>query len=447
MSIFIKYFTFRGIIMKKSILHKEIDNKNIIIGILYFILTIFPLIVFPTMSPVYVNSKFIILYSTAIFLLIVLFKDKKIKLYNGNILALIFLLTLLIATIFSDYKDVAFWGNHYRKEGFFTISIYVLLFIVSSSYFKINKMLWNLILISSTVMSCYGLLQFCGFDPIQYFALGEIKSSSVIGTIGNRNFFSTYVLIFLPIYLSYYIFYGGKKYLFCVTIMFSALICSQTRGGWVAFLIMSFIGLIFIIKRLDCLKRAIIVFIMFTIVFLVLNSSSLGAIKDRATTVIKEGKLFASTIIKNDKDLNGELGSGRVLIWKITYKAFKESLFLGQGPDTLSLRLQNDYYEEHMEFVEKSNQYIDKAHNEFLEYAVSGGIFTVISYILILSVILLGLFKNIKEDRNKILFIIIITFIVQSMFNISVVMVAPIVWIMLGCALKVSKDGIDSILF
>lgn len=432
--------------MKKSILYKEIDNEIIIRWILYFIITIFPMIVFPTMSPVYVNSKFILLYSSAIFLLIVLFKDKKIKFYNGNILALVFLLTLLIATVFSDYKDVAFWGNYYRKEGFFTISIYVLLFIVSSSYFKLNKTVWNLILISSTAMSCYALLQFCGFDPIQNFALGTIKSNSVIGTIGNRNFFSTYVLIFLPIYLSYYIFYGGKKYLSCITIMFSALICSQTRGGWVAFLVMAFIGLIFIVKRLECLKRAIIVFIMFTIVFLLLNSTSFGAINNRVKTVIKEGKVFASTIINNDKDLDEGLGSGRVLIWKITYKAFKDSLFLGQGPDTLSLRLQNDYYEEHMEFFERNKQYIDKAHNEFLEYAVGGGIFTVISYTLILSVILLGLFKSIKEDRVKVLFITIITFIVQSMFNISVVMVAPIVWIILGCALKVSKGGIESIL-
>lgn len=432
--------------MKKSILYKEIDNAIIIRWILYFIITIFPMIVFPAMSPVYVNSKFILLYSSAIFLLIVVFKDKKIKFYNGNILALVFLLTLLIATVFSDYKDVAFWGNFYRKEGFFTISIYVLLFIVSSSYFKLNKTVWSLILISSTTMSCYALLQFCGFDPIQNFALGAIKSNSVIGTIGNRNFFSTYVLIFLPIYLSYYIFYGGKKYLFCITIMFSALICSQTRGGWVAFLVMAFIGAIFIVKRLECLKRAIMVFIMFTIVFLLLNSTSFGAIKNRAKTVIKEGKVFASTIINNDKDLDGGLGSGRMLIWKITYKAFKDSLFLGQGPDTLSLRLQNDYYEEHMEFFERNKQYIDKAHNEFLEYAVNGGIFTVISYTLILSVILLGLFKSIKEDRVKVLFITIITFIVQSMFNISVVMVAPIVWIILGCALKVSKDGIESIL-
>lgn len=432
--------------MKKSILYKQIDNEIIIRGVLYFIITIFPLIVFPTSTPVYVNSKFILLYSSAIFLLIVLFKDKKIKFYNGSVLALFFLFTLLIATIFSNYKEVAFWGNYYRKEGFFTISIYVLLFITSSYYFKLNKIVWNLMLISSTGMSFYALLQFCGFDPIQSFALGSIKSNSVIGTIGNRNFLSTYVLIFLSIYLSYYIFYGGKKYLFCITIMFSALICSQTRGGWVAFLVMAFIGLIFIIKRLECLKRAGVVFIMFTFIFLLLNNSSSGVIKNRAITVIKESKELTSTIINNDKNLDGGLGSGRMLIWKITYKAFKDSLFLGQGPDTLSLRLQNDYYDRHMEFFERNKQYIDKAHNEFLEYAVSGGIFTVVSYILILIIILMGLFRNIKEDKVKILFITIITFIFQSMFNISVVMVAPIVWILLGCALKVVKEGMDSVL-
>ena len=99
-----------------------------------------------------------------------------------------------------------------------------------------------------------------------------------------------------------------------------------------------------------------------------------------------------------------------------------------------------------MSYAGPTNDYFDKAHNEFLEYAASGGIFTVISYISVLILILFGLFKNIKDDKFKILFIVVFTYIILSIFNISVIIVAPIVWILLGCALKAYKKGITSII-
>ena len=117
--------------IKNSILFKEINNEAIIRGILYLIILVLPFIVLPVSKPVYTNSRSMFLYPAAILLLIIVIKDKKIKLYKESILAVIFLFTLLIAAIFSDYKYEAFWGNYHRDEGFFTIAIYILLFIVS----------------------------------------------------------------------------------------------------------------------------------------------------------------------------------------------------------------------------------------------------------------------------------------------------------------------------
>ena len=432
--------------IKNSILFKEINNEAIIRGILYFIILVLPFIVLPVSKPVYTNSRSMFLYPAAILLLIIVIKDKKIKLYKESILAVIFLFTLLIAAIFSDYKYEAFWGNYHRDEGFFTIAIYILLFIVSSTYFKINKTMWNIMLIAPTLMSIYGIMQFFGIDPIQKFALGDILMPTTMGTIGHRNFFSTYILIFIAIYLSYYIFNGGKKYLFCTTLMFSALLCSTTRSGWVAFGVMALIGFIFIIRRKQCLNRAIIVFILFTSIFLSLNYISSGAITNRALMIINEGKTVATSVVSDDVEIEDSFGSSRIFIWKMAYNAFIDSPFWGQGPDTLRLRLMDDYYEKYMSYAGPTNDYFDKAHNEFLEYAASGGIFTVISYISVLILILFGLFKNIKDDKFKILFIVVFTYIIQSIFNISVIIVAPIVWILLWCALKAYKKGITSII-
>ncbi|MDV4149356.1 hypothetical protein R0131_00750 [Clostridium sp. AL.422] len=50
------------------------------------------------------------------------------------------------------------------------------------------------------------------------------------------------------------------------------------------------------------------------------------------------------------------------------------------------------------------------------------------------------LIKSIRSDLSKVLLLTLIGYLVQSFFNISVVMVAPIFWIFLGVCAK-EKDS------
>ncbi len=431
--------------IKNSILFKEIKIEVIIRFLLYFILTIYPFILLPEGAPIYIPNRLMLLFDISIILIGLILLDRKIKLYSVNIISLIFLFTLFIASIFSRYKEIAFWGTISSNEGFFVICTYILLFIVSTNYFKINKKSFNLILIAPTIMCMYGILQFYGYDPIQKIILGEIVTNSTIGLIGHRNFFSTYIILFLSVYLSYYIFNGGKKYFICSSIMFAALLCTTTRSGWVSFAIMIFMGLIFILKRKDCLKRASIVFVVFTSIFITLNYTSSGAIFNRASIIIDEANGVTNAIINKDIDISDRYGSSRIFIWKMAMRAFLDKPLLGEGPDTLKSRLMEDYNEKYMGYA-KCGDYFEKSHNEILEYAVSGGIFTAISFCILIICIIFGVLKNIKNDKFKVLFLMIISYISQSMFNISVIMVAPIVWILLGVCVRAYKEGVDSII-
>lgn len=432
--------------LKNSKFNKDIDNGSIIRFILYFIITIYPFILLPNSMDVPIGARLFLLYLAGVFLLIVAVVDRRIKFNKVHIVAIIFLLSLLIASIFSDYKKIAFFGNIHRDEGFITISVYVLLFIVASQYFKISRKAFDIIMIPPTIMSIYGVFQFYGFDPIQKWVLGEIRMAVTFGTIGHRNFFATYVMLFLMIYFAYYIFKGGIKYLICSSVMFAALICSTTRSGWVAFGIVAVVGLFFIIKRKDCLKRATLILVIYVVVFLSLDFTSDGMIFRRAFTLVDEGKVIAESVVNDEVEISDSFGSSRIFIWKISAQAFIDSPLLGQGPDTLKHRFMDDYYERYMSYAGPTNDYVDKAHNEFLEYAVSGGIVTLLSYCALLIMLIIGLVKNIKDDRYKILFISLIAYIIQSVFNISVMMVAPIVWIFFGICLKAYKEGIDSVI-
>lgn len=430
---------------EKLLFNRELSNESIIRGVLYFILTIYPFILLPKETPYFILDKTMLLFITSMLLIILIAVDRKIKIYKIHIISLIFIGSLFIASIFSKYRDIAFWGSLNSREGFYVICTYIILFFVASNYFRISKKVFDLIMLAPTVMCIYGVFQFFGYDPIQKIVLGKIVTNETIGLIGHRNFFSTYIILFLSTYLAYYIFNGGKRYLICTSIMFSSLLCTTTRSGWVSFSIMAFIGLLFIIKRKESLKRAILIFIIFISIFGFLNHVSNGAIFRRAEIIVNEASEVTSALIDKEVEIKESFGSSRIFIWKMASKAFIDRPILGEGPDTLRNRLIEDYNEKYMSYA-KNGDYFEKSHNEVLEYAVSGGIVTAISFIIILIMIFIGLLKRINNDNIKIIFLVFIAYVIQSMFNISVISVAPLVWIMFGIAVKAYSEGVNSII-
>jgi putative inorganic carbon (HCO3(-)) transporter len=406
----------------KGIATREYTREEIINVILYMTISLVPLIITNT-TWVYINGKLGALYIVGVIGVILGARYMMKPFYLEKKIALIFLLTILIVSILSPVSKIAFIGSDARGEGFIILAIYVILFLLATKYLKINNLGINIIFISASIISIYGIFQFYGIDPIQQFIFGSIQSGyGAISTIGNRNFLSNYICIFLFVSSSMYIFKKEKKYFFFAIIQFAGLLCAMTRSGWLAFLVFSLIGLIFIIKRKDCLKRALIIFITFTMIFAVLNITSNSAILGRTDKQI---------IISEEGELQDSIAD-RSLILRISWNAFIDSPFKGYGPDTLRTRIIEDYPEESLEYMLNRSSYIDKAHNEYLEYAVSCGIFTLISYLVLIGFIIKGLIKGIGNDLNKVLLLTLIGYLVQAFFNISTVAVAPLYWIFLG---------------
>lgn len=168
---------------------------------------------------------------------------------------------------------------------------------------------------------------------------------------------------------------------------------------------------------------------MFFVVFSVMEVTGRGGFVFRAKSIVEDA------IDKSEKS-----GSGRLLIWKITSDAIKKSPIIGTGLDTLQSRLLRDNFDGYTYYVNTKKAGIDKAHNEFLEYWACGGILTLISYVALIGVILTKLFKRREDDRCKIYFLMILGYVIQSFFNISVIGVAPLYWILLGAAVKHYRD-------
>ena len=76
---------------------------------------------------------------------------------------------------------------------------------------------------------------------------------------------------------------------------------------------------------------------------------------------------------------------------------------------------------------------VDKAHNEFLHVAAVTGIPSLIIYLTMVMVILIQNGKFLfRENVKTLLLLTVLAYLIQAFFNISVIAVAPIYWILLG---------------
>lgn len=423
----------------KNKIRSEIPDSKILNLIFYTTIIIMPFIVIKAQNSKYSLGKLWYLYIIGallgiIFIKILIQKNMIIKFLKEYKILLVFFISLCVATIYSIDIRTAILGNTVRYEGVIVLFIYVLLLLFSSLYFILNEKLIEIFSISSAIMGGYTVLQLIGIDPIYYWVSGSYKGLETFGLIGHRNFVSTYFVLTILLTLGVYIFYNKKRYLIYSSMIFAGLISSFTRSGWVAFFLSSILGFWFIFKDKQRLKKVVIVILTFIFIFFSLNIISNGRAVSRGKSILNDGK-----------NITESSGSGRVEIWEMTLKSLRNQWLIGTGLDTLHLRFIRDCPEQFIEIIPKIGGYPDKAHNEFLEYWACGGIVTLISYITLVIVILINLLKRIHENKAKILFLMISGYLIQSFFNISVIQVAPIYWILLGVAINYyRKDEILS---
>lgn len=403
--------------------------KKEVTFILTLIAVLMPLIMHPFYSDSYYLPKAIFLYVMYFLLIFVLFKDrKKLSFDRIDKILLVFLIIALLSTIFSVNPFTSIFGSEYRYEGLIMLFFYGLTYYSAKNYMQINKKVVNCILATIVIISVYSILQFYNIDPIPKDEYHSNILRNSIGTQGNRNFLSSFITLFIPGAMGMYLLKGSKKALGVSIILFSSLLCTLTRSGWVAFLVYSVIGLIYIVKKFSkvLLKRSFILVGLFVALFLVINITSEGMLLGRSEQLKKD-------IMISDE----QSGSGRIFIWKLAIDVTKNHPLLGSGPDTFKNVIQEEFKDKGTEWIEEHNSIIDKAHNEFLQISATMGIPALIVYIIFLWLSVKDNIKNMwRSDISFLISITVIGYIVQSFFNISVINVAPLFWMLLGISSK-----------
>ncbi len=378
--------------------------------ILFFMVAIYPLVVVPNVwFSYYTTPRYIVLAFFAMAAVFFLYRDR-IRFSHPVYLALVvFLILALLSTLMSSDPRVAFYGSD-RCTGYSTYLLCAILFIFAAQSQQGERLLVAMVA-GAAVLSGIAVLQYFGFNLVPNDPLDPL--TGVYGTMGNQNWVGTYTVFILPASILFYLNHSGKFMFFVAILIYAALLVTLTRGVWLTFLIIFLLILGRYWPDQQMKKRLLKLILAFALITVILSQVNGGLMLQRVISI--PGQITDASRLDNDA------GSGRIGYWKETSKLLPDYWIFGLGADRL--------YTAHIVIA---HQTVDKAHNVYLEMAVTMGVFTLLAYLNFLSYFL----RKWKNDQDYFFAILVLSYIIQGLTNNDVIMVMPIFWIVLGLSMQ-----------
>lgn len=321
-----------------------------------------------------------------------------------------------ISCLITSHQHVALAGSDYRRTGFLTLLSCAVLFLLVAVFVQTGNARQRIIaaaVSSSAVVSIIALWQF--FDPgksAQGWFLDLQTDPRPPGTIGQTNWFGTYLCLILPLSVAMHLdtrsrLIRGGALLFS-TLLFSALLVAQTRGAWLA--AGCFLLWIAFSHRLR-LQKILPLFAAFALTAAILLPCKNWEIYRRTMSINKE----LSHASKGSPDA----GTGRFRFWAYAFRHLPPHLLLGAGLDT---------YKEVGAQDKIPPPRTDKAHSLYIEYALTLGLPGLALYLAFL--LSCATPAGTPWELRASLF----TYLIQGIFIHDTIQTWPLVWIIAGLA-------------
>lgn len=374
--------------------------------VLVFLVLIMPFAFDLNLEAIYDIPKLSLLFSCTFLSFLFFIRDflKKrsilVNLSSVFFVILLYFLINIISTIFSISPFLSIFGIYRRYDGMNTLLCYILLFFFFSNIEKPKTILYAII-ISATISSFYGILQHFGFYIIPSLTARE----RVISLFGNCNFLACYLLMSIPIIISFYLKEKRQLFLIALIIVLIGLLFTKTRA--------TFIGLFFELAFF----------------FLFLRPKGKSILTIFIILIIILG-IFSIPIIKRIKETTKD--KARIGLYKGSMRVFLSYPLFGTGPECLQAAFIKNIPDEFRKEYKGAYILPDKSHNEFLDILATRGIIAFMLWVIILGAI----FKTaiLSKDRAYTIPIAssILGYLIQAQFNLSYFLITHLLWIMMG---------------
>lgn len=289
--------------------------------------------------------------------------------------ALAFVGWMALSTMVSMDPTKSFWSNFERMEGYVSLLHFFVFFVIAGAVATAEgwwDRLMQISITSSAIMGVYSVLQLLGAV-----AISTQSGARVDATFGNATYLAVFMLfnVFITLFMLVrqyrstpaQVLYGLALVLQMVTIFYT-----QTRGsllGVLGGLVIVGIYLVWRGKREWPQLHKIALWGLGVMVFLVVSFFAL-----RHTALVQQSPTLnrLASISLADKTTQA-----RFQIWQMAYSGFKDKPVLGWGQENFSYVF-NQYYQPSMYSQE---QWFDRAHNQFLDWLIAGGIPAFVLYL------------------------------------------------------------------
>lgn len=279
-----------------------------------------------------------------------------------------FMGVMLLATIFAQHSQTAWWSNYERMEGYIGLLHIFGYFIVLGSVMTEKKHWWwffHITVVVATVVALLGLSQL---------ASATHSGIRVDATLGN----STYMAIYMLFHLGFlaYLFIQTKKplpriiYTLLAVLFVFILIQTGTRGTALG-LVASVVTAVGYISLFGSKEPALRRYASGAILLLIILG--VGFVGLRKTDFVQDNSNLARIAnINLKKDL-----AIRSIIWQMAGEGVKERPILGWGMGNYNY-IFNQQYDPRLYAQE---QWFDRVHNIIFDWLVAGGILGFLAYV------------------------------------------------------------------
>jgi putative inorganic carbon (hco3(-)) transporter len=442
--------------------------RRYIVWAFRLLLVILPFVWTSSTSELFEFPKMLVVYSltgiiTALWLCRMI-ASKKIILAKTflDLPLLLFLASQIISTLFSIDPHTSFWGYYSRFNGGLasTISYLLLYYALVSNLLQAETIKTiKIVVISTAVATLYAFFEHFGYSTSCLMITGSLTvdcwvqdvQTRVFGTFGQPNWLAAYLLTMFFIPVSYALTASPfKSWRFIwnaslVVLLFLTLLFTKSRSGVLGLalgLVVFIPSILFIYRsRLKTIVPKIAVGIVVLVsCFFAVGSGiipQLDSFKASFNTSSPENPITQEVSAGPALEVGGtESSKIREIVWTGAVNLWKKYPLFGSGVETFAYSYYNVRPVEH-NLVSEWDFLYNKAHNEFLNFLSTTGLFGLISYLAIIVTFTIWSLKMIiraptpiahHDDQNQVLLLALISgylaLAVSNFFGFSTVPVA-----------------------
>lgn len=331
---------------------------------------------------------------------------------------ILFLISQIIATVYSIDPHTSFYGYYSRLNGgLLSLICYILLYFTLSSYLdsKFKQKIINFSLISAFLVSIYAIAEHFGIDKNVWV---QDVQARVFSTLGQPNWLAAYLAIIIP--LSIYKFLNSKNllhksyFLLLTSAFYLSILFTKSKSGIIACLISVAIYLIIYFFQNLKNKKLPTLFVL-SLFFLIPSLLINNPIKDQLFT---QKQLPTPIDTPPSKILITKSEDIRKIVWTGAINLWKKFPIFGTGVETFAYSYYWTRPAEHNLTSEWDYLY-NKAHNEYINYLATTGLVGLATYLILILFVLIKILKDLQSNTNNLSPVILASYISILITNIA----------------------------